>query len=335
MKEKIWRKVTYPTIRQNYYLISECGEVRNILTGKVLTPYPDRDGYLKYTLRGNEKKTISITAHRLVAWQYVGNPHNYPVIDHIDGIKTHNHYSNLEWVTVAENNLRAGSLGLRNNKGEGNGSAKWTEEIVRGVCEKLQDGWSIKDIYRWLKSDPTIKTIDHDSEYYLIMKLRKRETWNHITCEYTYTSENLLPEMRSNPVPQTNNYKYSEDVIIDVCERLQRGESVLDITEHYTGERKARQPFYMFVKSIYNRDNWSNISKDYDFSKVKPDRQYGCYSDIADMVDAGMTKAEIRRALGVYQWTGKPADEINRMVDRYKKAKSLGREIDIYERIEE
>ena len=42
MREKIWKKVTYPGVRKDYYLISEDGQVMNIVTGmlrKLRRPY--------------------------------------------------------------------------------------------------------------------------------------------------------------------------------------------------------------------------------------------------------------------------------------------------------
>lgn len=64
------------------------------------------DGYLAVGLRKfNKKKTI--TVHKLVANAFIKKENINHVVNHKDGIKTNNHVDNLEWVTVAENNLHA------------------------------------------------------------------------------------------------------------------------------------------------------------------------------------------------------------------------------------
>lgn len=58
-------------------------------------------GYKTVKLKINGRKTMRV--HRLVAMAYVPNPENKPCVDHIDGNKTNNHYSNLRWCTNGEN----------------------------------------------------------------------------------------------------------------------------------------------------------------------------------------------------------------------------------------
>lgn len=64
-------------------------------------------GYLSVVVR---RKTHML--HRLVAQAFIPNPDDKPFVNHIDGDKTNNDVSNLEWVTAAENNAHARATGL-------------------------------------------------------------------------------------------------------------------------------------------------------------------------------------------------------------------------------
>lgn len=85
-----------------YYHITEDGKVFNSRKGRYMCTWKDNLGYLQVNLyKGGGKKYVRV--HRLVAQAYVPNPHNKPFVNHKDGNKTNNHYTNLEWVDNREN----------------------------------------------------------------------------------------------------------------------------------------------------------------------------------------------------------------------------------------
>lgn len=96
------------------YEISTEGEVRRKETGKILKPKIDKHGYLEVGLslgaRGKRKMAL---VHRLVAQAFVPNPYDKPEVNHMDGNKQNNKYTNLEWVTAKENQDHARKNGLK------------------------------------------------------------------------------------------------------------------------------------------------------------------------------------------------------------------------------
>ena len=67
-------------------------------------------------------KHSTIRVHRLVAFKYCENKLGHKTVDHIDGNKLNNHYTNLEWVSHSENAIRSWKNGLaRPRKGSQHG----------------------------------------------------------------------------------------------------------------------------------------------------------------------------------------------------------------------
>ena len=77
---------------------------------KLLKPsYKKR--YLSVTLSKDNNKFYYLI-HRLVAIHFIDNPNNLPCVNHIDGNKHNNIYTNLEWTTHSENSIHAIKNGL-------------------------------------------------------------------------------------------------------------------------------------------------------------------------------------------------------------------------------
>lgn len=66
--------------------------------------------------------------------------------NHIDGNKLNNHYTNLEYITSAENIKHAVDTGLMNLKGENHPHRKMTNEKVKGIYALRGSGKSSTDI---------------------------------------------------------------------------------------------------------------------------------------------------------------------------------------------
>lgn len=95
----IWRDVVGYETR---YQVSDEGEVRNKQT-KRIRKQQDKHGYKRITLIDDDGKSHNCAVHRLVAMAFIPNDQNKPQVNHLDGNRSNNHLSNLEWVTPEEN----------------------------------------------------------------------------------------------------------------------------------------------------------------------------------------------------------------------------------------
>lgn len=140
---EIWKEIEdFPN-----YMISDKGRVwtktriikrpsgNYLRRGCFMKGRDDSHGYLTVRIKG-EKKTKNIKIHRLVAIAFLENTKNKREVNHINGIKTDNRISNLEWMTSKENKKHAWELGLYKKQdrskltGENNPTATFTEEQI-------------------------------------------------------------------------------------------------------------------------------------------------------------------------------------------------------------
>jgi len=89
---------------EKLYKINKKGEIWSCFLKRFLSLCINQDGYYKYVLcNENGKKTV--LAHRVVAKQFIPNPDNLPLIDHIDRNRLNNNVDNLRWVSMRQNQL--------------------------------------------------------------------------------------------------------------------------------------------------------------------------------------------------------------------------------------
>lgn len=105
------------------YAVTQCGKVLSFksglkireLKGGVLSGQGAKKDRLSYRVVCLSDSGVNKTyyVHKLVAEAFIENPDGKLEVNHIDGVKTNNHMSNLEWVTSSENRIHAYETGLQ------------------------------------------------------------------------------------------------------------------------------------------------------------------------------------------------------------------------------
>jgi hypothetical protein len=134
------------------YEVSNLGNVRRAKPGR--KTYPGKPlrlikmkiGYMSVhpVVDG---KNVTTYVHRLVAAAFIGPCPPGASVNHIDGVKTNNVVSNLEYVTHAENMAHAARTGL-SAQGERHGNAKLTNAQAAELRARRATGESLTTICR-------------------------------------------------------------------------------------------------------------------------------------------------------------------------------------------
>lgn len=146
--DEIWK----PIEENPVYLVSNYGRVRTIdhpVWCKVNNSYSIRKGRFCTPTNNNSKRYWRVgvqinnrqkhlAIHRLVAKAFIPNPDNLPQINHIDGDKSNNKVSNLEWCNNGYNQAHAWKNNLKDvtKMSEHSSLRKLTVEQVRFIKEE-------------------------------------------------------------------------------------------------------------------------------------------------------------------------------------------------------
>jgi hypothetical protein len=113
------------------YYVTPCGKVYSTrATFCCLRPGKKPGGYRFVGMRNSEGLHYEMV-HRLVAMTFVPNPMGLPEVNHKNGDKDDNGWSNLEWCTRAQNAKHAADTGLMFKPGPG--GKKLTPEAIAEI----------------------------------------------------------------------------------------------------------------------------------------------------------------------------------------------------------
>lgn len=157
----------YGRIRSNdrWYLRSDT-LTKCFVQGGILKISNNRHGYPEVRVSYKNRK-YSIRIHREVAKLFVENPDDKPQVNHIDGIKSNNFASNLEWVTNEENQKHAIETGLKKFK-TGKGASRFQRTII-----VLKDGLIVAEL------NGNIEMAEFGLDYRLVSRCLKGVTRTH------------------------------------------------------------------------------------------------------------------------------------------------------------
>lgn len=152
------------------YEVSSLGEVRNIITGKLLKQKTkhSRGGYKEVTLiKAGDGKNRYVTVHRLVAENFIeGRTEEEDQVNHKDCDKENNRVTNLEWVSGIQNMRHARASGRMTGMTNPNRGFKLDVEKVKDIRRRRADG----EIYRTMAEQ-------YGVSIFVVMKICKNEIW--------------------------------------------------------------------------------------------------------------------------------------------------------------
>lgn len=241
-------------IKDNMYEINpDTSIIRRIDTKYVLSQtYDSQTGYYRIGLSNKLNKTGRYFVHRIVAKMFCFEYEGKNIVNHINGIKNDNRYTNLEWCTAKENVQHAIRLGLTRHRGSNNSHSILTDDQVHEICKLMCENISYSEILC------RVGIPVQENFLKILSQIRGKRLWKWISDLYPIPE----PEFRS-PMIQ-----YDDESIHEVCRMISNGNSITDIGL-FLGvdlqDKKSYDRFYKFLSRLKKRKSYDYITKYYNW----------------------------------------------------------------------
>lgn len=230
-------------INLSQYSVNKNGDVFSLRSNRLLYGWLNFSGYRTISLTNDDGVVLQRPVHRLIAEVFIENPENKSQVNHKDGDKLNNKLENLEWCTPRENLVHAYDTGLTKGKTSSNGiyldgeyeefTVDVCEDDVHVICKLISDGYRDVDIARMTP---------FGRRHINLLRHNKVAEYRDIVSQYSFK---FKKEERMSP-----------DLVISICERLEKGEGVLAVARDLGLNRKK-------IGNIKSRKTFKNISCKY------------------------------------------------------------------------
>lgn len=240
-----WKICTYPGVQTDAYEVSSWGGIRDNISKENLTIRFNTFGYAHVYL--HKSNMTSHMIHRLVNWEFCIHDTHFieKQVNHIDGIKSHNHWKNLESVTTAENTRHAVITGLVLT-GDKNPSAKLSNETVETICELIV---KYEGHIPSIQNDLIKRNINVDNR--ILSAIKNKRIW--VTVSDKFFKTGIYRSYKTN---------IGKKEVHEMCKMLIKYN--MDVNK-VIGEMASKGTYVSksCVKHIKYKCNWTNVSNEY------------------------------------------------------------------------
>lgn len=233
-----------------YYYISNLGRMYSTQykngKGGLLTGRPQKCGYIGGGFVCNDcKRSVNVHRVEMMTFNPVENTKDL-FVNHIDGNKSNNELSNLEWATPSRNAKHAYEAQLNKKRyGEDHHSAKHDNATVRKVCEALEQGMTLEQCCIYAGLEPTKENRKW------VSRIKTKDCWSEISDEYDIPTESY--EKR----------EFTDREVQFICWDFMNGLSYGEIIDKYRpdSDKERREKLHRTLYKIKHQLSYRHITQ--------------------------------------------------------------------------
>lgn len=278
--------ITYPGVEPGRYFIDTNGSIFDSYTKSVKESTIEQNNYATIYLRSTIGLSVKYGLHRLVAYAFCNPPTNYDdyIVNHIDLDTTNNHYSNLEWVTNADNikhscNVSRPRAVIR---------PIVNADLVHKICKLMEEGFTDVEVMNALVMNTS------NANFKLTYDIRKGNTWTNISKNYDIRSNSKIHAYEPEDIKKIEDYIINGDTNKVIFKKM--------IGRDYIPAKDRTMPEYRGIETVRARLNRNHVTENTHSEKLDASFVH----EVCKLLEKGKSTNAVLDAMGL------PHDNANR-----------------------